>query len=149
MTCSTFNTSMAYCNTDRQFRSEWTTMLATLRWTNSSPGASPTISFAGTRLSEQPIQRYRGDCCATSERKNCGSRAVTCCAQRRLLSNRCESIDCAPILLSLRDLRSWSMSDVMLSELWASVQRRFVGLQAPPRLTRSTIRTAYALAVTV
>ena len=37
----------------------------------------------------------------------------------------------------------------MLSELLASVQRRFVRLQAPPRLTRSSIRTAYALAVTV
>jgi hypothetical protein len=41
------------------------------------------------------------------------------------------------------------MSDVMLSELLASVQRRFVKMQAPPRLTRSGIRTAYALAVTV
>lgn len=37
----------------------------------------------------------------------------------------------------------------MLSELWAAVQRRFVRLQAPPHLTRSSIRTAYALAVTV
>ena len=37
----------------------------------------------------------------------------------------------------------------MLSELLAAVQRRFVGLQAPPRLTPSVIRTAYALAVTV
>jgi hypothetical protein len=41
------------------------------------------------------------------------------------------------------------MSDVMLSELLASVQRRFVRMQAPPHLTRSSIRTAYALAVTV
>ena len=41
------------------------------------------------------------------------------------------------------------MSDLMLSELLASVQRRFVRMQVPPRLTRSTIRTAYALAVTV
>jgi hypothetical protein len=37
----------------------------------------------------------------------------------------------------------------MLSELWASVQRRFVRLQAPQRLTRSDVRTAYALAVIV
>jgi hypothetical protein len=41
------------------------------------------------------------------------------------------------------------MSDVMLSELLASVQRRFARMQAPPRLTRANIRTAYALAVTV
>jgi hypothetical protein len=27
-------------------------------------GGSPTISFAGTRLSEQPIQRYAGACCS-------------------------------------------------------------------------------------
>ena len=37
----------------------------------------------------------------------------------------------------------------MLSELLASVQRRFVRMQAPPRLTRSSIRAAYALAVAV
>ena len=48
---------MAYCSTDRQLKSVCRTRFATLRWTNSSPGASPTISFAGTRLSEQPIHR--------------------------------------------------------------------------------------------
>src|SRR4030095_11105637 len=85
----------------------------------------------------------------TSDRKNCGSLPVTCCAHRRLLSNRCESISCAPILLMSCDLRSSSVIDVMLSELLASVQRRFVRMQAPPRLTRSNVRTAYALAVTV
>jgi len=37
----------------------------------------------------------------------------------------------------------------MLSELLASVQRRFVRMQAPRRLTRTSIRTAYALAATV
>ena len=37
----------------------------------------------------------------------------------------------------------------MLSELLASVQRRFVRMQAPRRLTRASIRTAYALAATV
>jgi hypothetical protein len=40
------------------------------------------------------------------------------------------------------------MSDVMLSELFASVERRFARIQ-PPRLTRSNIRMAYALGVTV
>ena len=39
MTCPTFSTSTAYCSTDRQFRSVCTTTLATLRWTNSSPGS--------------------------------------------------------------------------------------------------------------
>ena len=42
--------------------------MATLRWTNSSPGLSPTISLAGTRLSEQPIQRYSGACWEASLR---------------------------------------------------------------------------------
>ena len=37
----------------------------------------------------------------------------------------------------------------MLSELFASVQRWFARLQAPSRLTRSNIRMAYAIAVTV
>jgi hypothetical protein len=41
------------------------------------------------------------------------------------------------------------MGQSMLSELFASVQRRFLRMQAPPHLTRSNIRTAYAVAVTV
>jgi hypothetical protein len=36
-------------------------------------GSSPTISLAGTRLSEQPIQRYFGACCSESRRKKPGS----------------------------------------------------------------------------
>src|SRR6185369_14596292 len=86
MTCSTFSTSTAYCSTDRQFRSVWTTTLATLRWTKSSPGRRPTISLAGTRLSAQPIQRYFGDCCATSDEKKFGSRSLMRRAHARLLS---------------------------------------------------------------
>ena len=34
-----------------------TTTFATFRCTNICPGARPTIWLAGTRLSEQPIQR--------------------------------------------------------------------------------------------
>jgi hypothetical protein len=60
MTCFTFSTSTANCITDRQFRSVCTTTLAMLRCTKSSPGSRLTISLAGTRLSEQPIQRYFG-----------------------------------------------------------------------------------------
>src|SRR5262245_18680968 len=48
------------------------TRLAIFRWTNNSPGSNPTISLAGTLLSEQPIQRYSGACCATSLEKNSG-----------------------------------------------------------------------------
>ena len=37
----------------------------------------------------------------------------------------------------------------MLSELFASVQRWFLRMQAPPHMTRSDVRTAYAVAVAV
>ena len=53
-----------------------TTTLATLRWTKSSPGSRPTISLAGTRLSEQPIHRYSGVCWAARCWKKSGSRSV-------------------------------------------------------------------------
>src|SRR5256885_3557249 len=84
MMCSTRSTSTAYWSAERQLRSEWTTTFATLRWTNSSPGSSPTISFAGTRLSEHPIHKYFGDCCANSESKNPGRVSVMRCAHWRL-----------------------------------------------------------------
>ena len=58
---------------------------ATLRCTNNSPGNSPTISFAGTLLSEQPIQRNSGDCWATSFLKNSGSLEIILFAQSLLL----------------------------------------------------------------
>src|SRR5438874_13245221 len=66
-------TSTANWITERQFKSVCTTRLPMLRWTKSSPGIRPTISFAGTRLSEHPIQRYRGDCWCASFAKNAAS----------------------------------------------------------------------------
>src|SRR5881628_1359576 len=63
-------------------------MFATLRWTKSSPGAKPTISFAGTRLSEHPIHKYCGDCCSCNRAKKCGSRSTMREAHKALLSNR-------------------------------------------------------------
>ena len=50
------------------------------------PGASPTIWFAGTRLSEQPIHRYSGDWRSTSAEKKSGSSATAAAAQARLRS---------------------------------------------------------------
>src|SRR5690606_17880225 len=88
MICFTLSTETAYCITDRQFMSVCTTRLDTLRWTNSSPGKRPTISLAGTRLSEQPIQRYLGDCCLESFSKKLASVLRISLAQRRLLSKR-------------------------------------------------------------
>src|SRR5688572_17597133 len=82
----TFSTSTAYCMAERQLTSACTTTLATLRWTKSSPGGRPTISFAGTRLSEQPIQRYSGACCFVRRAKNCASCRVMRSAQARLLA---------------------------------------------------------------
>ena len=58
--------------TERQFISVWITRLATFLWTKSSPGSSPTISLAGTLLSEQPIHRNSGDCCYDSFAKKPG-----------------------------------------------------------------------------
>src|SRR5690242_450770 len=92
MTCSTLSTSTAYCSTERQLRSVCTTTLATLRCTNTSPGMSPTISLAGTRLSAQPIQRYLGDCWAARRLKKSGCLRVTPSAQARLLANSCGSL---------------------------------------------------------
>jgi hypothetical protein len=47
----------------------WTTMFARLRCTKMSPGSSPTIWLAGTRLSAHPITQIGGDCCAKVWRK--------------------------------------------------------------------------------
>src|ERR1700687_5509992 len=88
MMCSTLRMSTAYWMTERQLRSVWTTRFATFRCTKSSPGGSPTISLAGTRLSEQPIQRYLGDCCSESLRKKAASCRVIRFDQARLFSKR-------------------------------------------------------------
>src|SRR5262245_46949768 len=84
----TFRTSTANWTVERQLRSVWTTTLATLRWTNISPGRRPTIWLAGTRLSEQPIQRYCGACWPERRRKNSGSCRVISAAHERLLAKR-------------------------------------------------------------
>src|SRR5690606_11019280 len=78
---------MANCSAARQFRSVCTTTCATLRCTNTSPGGSPMISLAGTRLSEQPIHRYFGFCCCESRSKNDGSDARMRSDQSRLFWN--------------------------------------------------------------
>src|SRR5438309_9691784 len=72
---------------ERQFKSVWTTKLATLRWTNISPGSKPTIWLAGTRLSEHPIHMYCGACWRDNRLKKSGSRAVICSAHSRLFAN--------------------------------------------------------------
>src|SRR5260221_1600746 len=89
MTWRTFSMSTANWIAERQLRSACTPMLATFRCTNISPGGSPTIWFAGTRLSEQPIQRYPGACCCARREKNCGSCRAMSAAQARLLASRC------------------------------------------------------------
>src|SRR4029079_2343249 len=63
-----------------------------LRWTNTSPGIKPTIVLAATRLSEQPTQRYSGDCCSASLEKKSGSCRVIRSDQRRLFSMRCSRV---------------------------------------------------------
>src|SRR5687768_4972740 len=88
MTCRTLSTLMANSRTDIRLVSMLWTRLAMLRWTNSSPGAMPISSLAGTRASEQPIHRYSGACCLASRAKNSGSRSLTDFAQARFRSNR-------------------------------------------------------------
>ena len=59
-TCGTFSASTANCSTDRQLRSVCTTTLATLRWTNSSPGGRSTIVVrrdAAVRAADPQIVR--------------------------------------------------------------------------------------------
>src|SRR6218665_1086348 len=92
MMSSTLSTSTANWMADSAFRSEDTTMLATLRCTNTSPGSRPVIWFAGTRLSEQPIHMYLGVCCFTRPVKNPGHSRSIRAAQARLCTNR-SSID--------------------------------------------------------
>ncbi len=58
------------------------------RCTNISPGDRFTIWFGGTRLSEQPIQRYSGVCCLDNCEKNSGSFSLIELAHAKLLSKR-------------------------------------------------------------
>src|SRR5688500_17818993 len=88
MMCSTFSTSTAYCITDKQLKSVWTTTFATLRCTNISRAIMPTSLVAGTRLSEQPIQRTVGDCCLAKVWKKSGSLLLMFAAQARFRSRR-------------------------------------------------------------
>src|SRR5690606_26655161 len=90
--CLTCSTSTENWMVDRQLRSVWTTTLAMLRWTNTSPGARSTIWLAGTRESEQPIHRNSGACCRESRSKKPGSSAWTRAAQARLRSMSAESV---------------------------------------------------------
>ena len=78
----------AYCSTLRQLRSVCTTTLATLRCTKSSPGRRSTTSLAGTRLSEQPIHKYLGDCCLDKLSKKSGWSLCTRSDQERFCANR-------------------------------------------------------------
>src|SRR6476660_6080028 len=77
---------------DKALRSECTTILATLRCTKTSPGSSPAIWLAGTRLSEQPIHMYLGVCCLTRLVKNPGRSRSICSAHWRLWANRSEML---------------------------------------------------------
>src|SRR6476659_4680185 len=95
--------SIANCMTLSAFRSEWTTTLATLRCTNTSPGSRPRISLAGTRLSAQPIHRYCGACCASRLVKKPGVRCSVAAAQRRLLS----SSSVRSVLIGVLRAASW------------------------------------------
>lgn len=59
ITCLTLTYLMANSRTAQVLRSVGSTMLAMLRWTNASPGWSPSTVVSGTRESAQPIQTRR------------------------------------------------------------------------------------------
>src|SRR3982750_387202 len=84
----TLRRSTANWMAESALRSECTTTLATLRCTKTSPGSSPVIWLAGTRLSEQPIHIYLGVCCFTRLVKKPGRSASICAAQARLWAKR-------------------------------------------------------------
>src|SRR6476661_455898 len=88
MMCSTLSMSTANWIVDSAFRSECTTTLATLRCTNTSPGSSPVIWLAGTRLSLQPIHMNLGFCCCVRPLKNPGRARSISAAQARLCLKR-------------------------------------------------------------
>src|SRR5206468_7534492 len=88
MMCCTFSISTANCTVDNALRSECTITLATLRCTKTSPGSSPVIWLAGTRLSEQPIHMNLGFCCLVSELKKPGRVFSISAAQARLWVKR-------------------------------------------------------------
>src|SRR5690349_7305166 len=107
MMCWTLSISTANWIADSAFKSECTTTLATLRWTNTSPGSSPVIWLAGTRLSEQPIHMYLGDCCLVRLVKKPGRSRSICAAQARLWAKRscmdgviCAIFACRPYVRS-------------------------------------------------
>src|SRR6478735_7173260 len=66
-----------------------TTMLAMLRCTNTSPGAVPVISLAGTRLSEHPIHRNSGVCVTESRLKKSLSSLFFCSTHALFCNNSC------------------------------------------------------------
>src|SRR3569832_1550740 len=91
--CSTLSTSTENWIVDSAFRSECTTTFAMFLWTNTSPGSSPVIWLAGTRLSEQPIHMYFGACCLVSDEKKPGRSRSICAAQARLWAKRSSRLD--------------------------------------------------------
>src|SRR6056297_3501633 len=105
MISRTARASTANSSAERRFMSDECTTLATLRWTKTSPGSRPATTFAGTRLSEHPIQRNSGCCRVARRAKYPGS------AARR-------SADHA----ALRMKRSFSMGGVHQSVQPAAVQ---------------------------
>jgi len=73
--------------TDNKLTSVFTTKLAIFRCTNISPGSVPVISFAGTLLSEHPINKYCGVCPSDNLLKYSGSTDNFSATHFLLLSN--------------------------------------------------------------
>src|ERR1044072_6130441 len=88
-----------------------------------SPGFSPTSCVAGTRLSEQPIHRYRGVCCCASELKNCGSEALISSSHCLFFSKNSRK---SSIMFTISDRRS-QIPDNSRSQITELPDRSYLG----------------------
>src|SRR5690606_38801906 len=107
----------------------WTTTLATLRWTKSSPGIMPRISLAGTRLSAQPIHRYSGFCWRESFSKKSGIFSVTELVHSRFLSK--SSFIAAPVASEVKFIQPGRVKAFSRNSNRLSRQRRAGSSRCP------------------
>src|SRR5438309_1851792 len=136
MMSSTLSMSTANCTVDKALRSEWTMTFATLRWTNTSPGSSPVIWLAGTRLSEQPIHMNLGVCCLTRLVKKPGRVRSISAAQARLWAKRSSMVRGMLVLCSHRFRKQLAPDQhpADLARAGADLVQLRVAPQAPERV---------------
>lgn len=118
----TLRFSTAYWSTDIALISDNGDWLAMFLWTNNSPGLNPTTYSAGTRESEQPIQRYSGCCPSDNYSNKWGLVTVVYSAHMTLLSRIFKRLELSQSgSLKRGNYFVWIISlnlDFLLSFLW-------------------------------